>query len=64
MLFSGSIFAGSVKHAQQVGVRVAFPSHYDCFVKRDYNPNEWAKGFAGTGIETRQVAYNQTTMVL
>lgn len=57
-------FAGSVRHAQKTGVRVAFPSHYDCFAKRDYNPGEWAKGFAGTGIETRQVAYNQMTMVL
>ena len=57
-------FAGSVQMGQRCGLRIAFPSHYDCFVKRDYDPKEWARGFAGTGIETRQIGYNQSTMIL
>jgi L-ascorbate metabolism protein UlaG (beta-lactamase superfamily) len=52
-------YAGCVKMAVRIGLRVAFPSHYDCFVKRTYDPQEWAAQFEGTGIETRIIGYNE-----
>jgi L-ascorbate metabolism protein UlaG (beta-lactamase superfamily) len=38
-------FAGCVKMAQRVGLKHAVPAHRACFVKRDYDPNEWAAQF-------------------
>jgi len=38
-------FDGSVSMAERIGLKVAIPSHYGCFVKRTYDPYEWAKSF-------------------
>jgi L-ascorbate metabolism protein UlaG (beta-lactamase superfamily) len=38
-------FDGSVATANKLGLRTAVPAHYACFVKRDYDPAEWAAGF-------------------
>jgi len=35
-------FQGGVRLAQKLGLETAVPSHYSCFVKRDYDPQEWA----------------------
>lgn len=33
---------GSTKMAVRIGLKHAVPSHYACFVKRDYDPKAWA----------------------
>lgn len=38
-------FAGSVQMAQRIGLAVAVPAHYQCFVKRNYDPQVWAAHF-------------------
>ena len=55
-------FEGSWAAASYVGAGVAVPSHYDCFVKRTYDPREWAAG-ARAGIKPLIIAYN-TSVVL
>ena len=42
-------FDGCVKIAQRIGLRHAVPSHYACFVTRDYDPHEWAAQFPADG---------------
>jgi L-ascorbate metabolism protein UlaG (beta-lactamase superfamily) len=44
-------FDGCVKTAQGIGLKHAVPSHYACFVKRDYDPHEWAAQFPDDGPE-------------
>ncbi|MBV7329551.1 hypothetical protein KFU94_15150 [Chloroflexi bacterium TSY] len=38
--------------AQRIGLKTAVPSHYACFVKRDYDPEEWAAQFPTDGPQT------------
>ena len=35
-------FDGSISMAQRMGLKNVVPAHYSCFVKRDYDPQEWA----------------------
>lgn len=42
-------FEGSVKMAQEIGLKTVVPAHYACFVKRNFDPEEWAKKFPPTG---------------
>lgn len=42
-------FDGSVKMATRIGLSTAVPAHYACFVKRDYDPAEWAAQFPSDG---------------
>jgi len=42
-------FEGSVKMARRLGLKAAVPAHYDCFVKRTYDPAEWAALLAPAG---------------
>ena len=51
-------FDGCVKMAQRVGLKHAVPSHYACFVKRDYNPHEWAAQFPANGPEPLIISRN------
>ncbi len=53
-------FAGSAKMASALGLKVAVPAHYACFVTRDYDPQEWAAALAG--IEPLIIPYNQSTV--
>ena len=46
-------FAGCAEMARRCGVGVACPQHYQCFVKRNYDPAEWARAFAEGGPQTR-----------
>ena len=57
------LFAGSLEMARRLGLRIAFPSHYDCFVDRTFDPREWAAYFEGSGIEARIMAYNSCVYV-
>ncbi len=38
-------YDGCVKMAQRIGLKHAVPAHRACFVKRDYDPQEWAAQF-------------------
>ena len=42
-------FTGSLKMAQRIGLKHAVPSHYACFVRRNYDPHEWAAQFPPDG---------------
>lgn len=51
-------FAGSAKMAQSIGLKVAVPAHYECFVKRNYDPRQWAAAFPPRGPQPRIVPRN------
>jgi hypothetical protein len=51
-------FDGSVEMAVKLGLKTAVPAHYECFVKRTYDPKEWAAGFAADGPDTLIIPYN------
>lgn len=51
-------FAGSAQMAIKVGLKTAVPAHYACFVKRNYDPREWAAHFPEDGPETIIIPYN------
>ncbi|MFC1718543.1 MBL fold metallo-hydrolase [Candidatus Poribacteria bacterium] len=40
---------GSIKMAQRIGLKTIVPAHYSCFVRRDYEPQEWAEQFPTDG---------------
>ena len=40
---------GSIKMAQRIGLKTIVPAHYSCFVRRDYEPQEWADQFPPDG---------------
>ncbi len=42
-------FDGSIKMAQRIGLKTVVPAHYSCFVKRDFDPQEWAAQFPTDG---------------
>lgn len=52
-------FDGSVKMAQRIGLKAAVPAHYDCFVKRTYDPKEWDAAFPGDTPERIIIPYNE-----
>ena len=51
-------FAGSAQMAEGIGLPVAVPAHYQCFVKRNYDPQEWATHFATSATKTMIMAHN------
>lgn len=51
-------FAGSVKMAVKLGLKAAVPAHYDCFVKRTYDPKAWAALFPKDGPKPIIIPYN------
>ena len=53
-------FAGSAKIASALGLKSAVPTHYSCFVTRDYDPREWAAGLEG--VEPLIIPYNQSVV--
>jgi L-ascorbate metabolism protein UlaG (beta-lactamase superfamily) len=42
-------FQDSVRIAQLIGLKTVVPSHYDCFVRRTYDPRQWAALFSTDG---------------
>lgn len=52
-------FDGSVKMAQKIGLKTAVPAHYQCFVKRNYDPQAWAAAFPQDGPELIIIPYNR-----
>lgn len=51
-------FEGSVKMALGLGLSTAAPAHYACFVKRDYDPHDWAANFPDGGPKTMIIPRN------
>lgn len=53
-------FAGSAKIASALGLKTAVPAHYACFVKRNYDPREWAAQLSGA--QPLIIPYNQAVV--
>lgn len=51
-------FEGSVRLAQKLGLKTAVPSHYACFVKRTYDPHEWAALFGPSDPKPLVIPWN------
>jgi L-ascorbate 6-phosphate lactonase len=51
-------FEGSVRMAIKLGLKTAVPSHYQCFAKRTYDPEEWAALFPAGGPEPLIIPWN------
>lgn len=51
-------FEGSVDMALTLGLSAAAPAHYQCFVKRTYDPAEWAAQFPAEGPDPIVIPYN------
>jgi L-ascorbate metabolism protein UlaG (beta-lactamase superfamily) len=51
-------FDGAVKLAVRLGLDAVVPAHYDCFVKRTYDPYAWAKLLPEEGPEPVIIPYN------
>ena len=56
-------FDGSREMARKIGVRKAVPAHYQCFVKRNYDPAAWAEGFGPGDPEPLIIGYNQMVVL-
>ncbi len=56
-------FDGTVLTAQRIGLKIAVPSHYNCFVKRTYDPYEWAESFPGAFPTRVIIPYRGTVLM-
>jgi L-ascorbate 6-phosphate lactonase len=56
-------FDGCAKMVKRIGLKTAVPSHYQCFVTRNYDPEEWTKAMKDTGAAARIIGYNQATVL-
>jgi L-ascorbate metabolism protein UlaG (beta-lactamase superfamily) len=54
---------GCARMASRIGLKIAFPAHYGCFVKRTFDPNEWAARVHQEGVDARVIGYNHGVMV-
>ncbi len=55
-------FDGAVKLAVALGLKAAVPAHYACFVKRTYDPQEWAALLPPEGPEPLIIPYNSAVV--
>jgi L-ascorbate metabolism protein UlaG (beta-lactamase superfamily) len=55
-------FDGAVKLAVKLGLKAAVPAHYACFVKRTYDPYEWAALLPPDGPEPLIIPYNSAVV--
>jgi L-ascorbate metabolism protein UlaG (beta-lactamase superfamily) len=55
-------FEGSAKMATKLGLKTAVPAHYQCFVKRNYDPQEWALHLAADGPQPLIIPYNEAVI--
>jgi len=55
-------FDGSAKVAQKTGLKTAAPSHYQCFAKRNYDPQTWVAAFPLDGPELLIIPYNHSVL--
>jgi L-ascorbate metabolism protein UlaG (beta-lactamase superfamily) len=52
-------FDGSAKMAEKIGLHTAVPSHYQCFIKRNYDPQAWVAAFPVDGPQLLIIPYNR-----
>lgn len=52
-------FDGSAEMARKIGLKHVIPSHYQCFVKRSYDPQDWSVSFGKDDPEPLLIAYNR-----
>lgn len=52
-------FEGSIEMAVKLKLNAAVPAHYDCFVKRTYDPRVWASAFPPDGPTPIVIPYNE-----
>jgi L-ascorbate metabolism protein UlaG (beta-lactamase superfamily) len=57
-------FPGSARIAVELGLDTAVPAHYQCFVSRNYDPNEWASHLPAGGTKPLIIPYNQSVVYL
>jgi L-ascorbate metabolism protein UlaG (beta-lactamase superfamily) len=55
-------FDGSVKMALKLGLKTAVPAHYQCFVKRNYDPQQWSEQFPADGPERLIIPYDDAVV--
>lgn len=55
-------FEGSVEMAVKLGLKTVVPAHYECFVKRTYDPEAWAAQFAEKGPTPLIIPYNDNIL--
>jgi L-ascorbate metabolism protein UlaG (beta-lactamase superfamily) len=48
----------SIRMSQRLRLKRVVPSHYSCFVKRDYNPEKWAEKFPSDGPQPLIIPHN------
>lgn len=53
-------FEGSARMAASVGLKAAAPAHYQCFVRRTFDPAEWAMHLHG--VDPLLIPYNQAVV--
>lgn len=54
-------FDGSGRIAGALGLQTAVPTHYGCFVSRDYDPRQWARHLP-IGVSPLIIPYNQSVV--
>jgi L-ascorbate metabolism protein UlaG (beta-lactamase superfamily) len=52
-------FKGSLEMAVKLGLKIAVPAHYGCFVKRTFDPSIWASGFPQQDPKPIIIPYNE-----
>jgi L-ascorbate metabolism protein UlaG (beta-lactamase superfamily) len=55
-------FEGSVRLARKLGLKTAVPSHYACFVKRTFDPREWAALLPADGPRPLIIPWNSNVI--
>ena len=48
--------------ATKIGLVTAVPADYQCFVKRNYDPQEWSASFPGDQPQRLIIPHNETVL--
>jgi hypothetical protein len=52
-------FAGSAAMARRIGLKHVVPAHYQCFVERNYDAQDWTVYFGEGDPEPLLIPYNR-----
>ena len=52
------LFEGSIALARKIGLKAVVPSHYACFAKRTYDPQDWVALFPEDGPRPLVIPWN------
>ena len=55
-------FEGSAKTASRLSLKAAIPAHYNCFVRRNYDPHAWSKVVEGQEVKSIIIPYNRSLL--